>query len=158
MEVSPGDVEIERGSGLVVLASFPEPPGEATLVVRSKDQPEQRVPLARNLSDPTFGGGLPSVDQDLRYHIEYAGLATREYQVRVFEHPELNRADAKLDYPDYTKLADKQIPETKRVTAVEGTKLEMRFQLTKPVKSAALVAKDGTRCRWRSSPGSRSRR
>src|SRR5690606_31944689 len=105
VEVSPGEVGVEKGSGFEMLATFPEPPGEATLVVRSKDQPERRVPLARNLSDPTFGGGLPSVNEDLQYHIEYAGLSTREYKVRVFEHPELNRADAALDYPDYTQLA-----------------------------------------------------
>ena len=36
------------------------------------------------------------------------------------------------------------MPDTRRVSAVEGTKLDVAFQLNKPVKSATLVAKDGT--------------
>lgn len=143
--VNPGDTTIERGSGLVVLADFHKrPPGEATLVVQSKNQPAQRIPLVKNLDDPVFGGGLPEVDADLTYHVEYAGESTRDFTVKVFEHPRLDRADATLHYPEYTKLPEKKVPDTHRVSAVEGTKLEVAFQLNKPVKSATLVAKDGS--------------
>lgn len=143
--VNPGDTTIERGSGLVVLANFHQhPPGEATLVVQPKNQPAQRIPLVKNLDDPVFGGGVPEVDGDLTYHVEYAGEATRDFTVKVFEHPRLDRADATLHYPEYTKLPEKKVPDTHRVSGVEGTKLEVAFQLNKPVKSATLVAKDGS--------------
>lgn len=143
--VNPGDTTLERGSGLVVLADFHKrPPGEATLVVQPKNQPAQRIPLVKNLDDPVFGGGLPEVDGDLTYHVEYAGQATRDFTVKVFEHPRLDRADATLHYPEYTKLPEKKVPDTHRVSAVEGTKLGVAFQLNKPVKSATLVAKDGS--------------
>ncbi len=145
VSVSPGDAVLERGSGLVVLATFHRNlPSEATLVIQPLNQPMQRVPLVKNLDDPVFGGGLPDVDADLTYRIEYAGKATRDFSVKVFEHPRLDRADATLHFPDYTKLPEKQIPDTRRVSAVEGTKLDVAFQLNKPVKSATLVAKDGT--------------
>ncbi|MEI9893720.1 MAG: hypothetical protein WDN28_07415 [Chthoniobacter sp.] len=113
-------------------------------MVQPKNQPAQRVPLVKNLDDPVFGGGLPEVDADLTYHIEYAGQSTRDFAVKVFEHPRLDRADATLRYPDYTKLPEKKVPDTHRVSGVEGTKLDVAFQLNKPVKSATLVAKDGT--------------
>jgi hypothetical protein len=143
--VNPGDTELERGSGLVVMANFHgDVPSEATLVIQPKNQPEQRIPLVKNLDDPVFGGGLPEVDGDLTYRVEYTGQATREFTVKVFEHPRLDRTDANLHFPEYTRLPDKQIPDTRRVTAVEGTKLDLDFQLNKPVKSAALVAKDGS--------------
>ncbi len=143
--VNPGDTEVERGSGLVVLANFHrDVPGEATLVIQPKNQPPQRMPLVKNLDDPVFGGGLPEVDVELTYRVEYAGQATRDFTVKVFEHPRLDRADATLHFPEYTKLPEKQVPDTRRVSAVEGTKLDVAFQLNKPVKSATLVAKDGT--------------
>ncbi len=142
--VTPGDTELERGSGLVVLAKFQgDVPAEATLVLQPRNAAPQRLNLVRSLKDPVFGGGLPEVPDDLVYHVEYAGQTTRDFAVHVFEHPRLDRADATLRYPAYTKLPEKSIPDTHRVSAVEGTKLDVDFQLNKAVKSATLVAKDG---------------
>ena len=144
VDVTPGDVSLERGSGLVVLANFKgEVPGEATLVIEPRNEAAQRIPLVKSLNDPVYGGGLPEVRDDLKYRIEYAGEATRDFTVKVFEHPRLERADATLRYPEYTKQAEKTVPDTKRVGAVVGTKLDVTFQLNKPVKSAVLVTKDG---------------
>jgi hypothetical protein len=143
--VTPGDAEIERGTGLVVLAKFGRTvPSEAVLVVQPQNQTQQRIPLTKNLDDPVFGGGLPAVDANLVYRVEYAGQSTRDYTVRVYEHPRLERADAKLHYPEFANLPDKTIADTRRVSAAEGSKLDMTFQLNKPVKSAKLVAKDGS--------------
>ncbi|HZJ13484.1 MAG TPA: hypothetical protein VFD27_00460, partial [Chthoniobacteraceae bacterium] len=143
VEVTPGDTSIERGSGLVVLAKFgPQVPSEAMLVLQPLNAAAQRIALVKNLDDPIFGGGVPEVDGDLTYHIEYAGKSTPDYRVTVFEHPRLERADATIRYPEYTHLPEKQIPDTRRVTAVEGSQLAVEFQLNKPVKSAKLVGKD----------------
>ena len=143
--VTPGDAAVERGSGLVVLATFGRAvPSEAVLVVLPANQPPQRIPLVKNLDDPVFGGGLPEVDDALTYRVEYAGQATRDFRVTVFEHPRLERADAHLTFPDYTGLPAKDVPDTRRVSAVEGSKLSVDFQLNKPVRAAKLVAKDKT--------------
>ncbi len=141
--ITPGDALIERGSGLVVLAKFPRNvPTEAVLVVTPENQPAQRLPLTKNLDDPVFGGGLPEVDANLTYHVEFAAERTREFKVRVFEYPRLERSDARLIFPEYTRLPEKKIADTRRVSAVEGTKLSLTFQLNKPVKSAELIAKN----------------
>ena len=141
--IEPGDVELERGSGLIVLAKFgSDLPSEASLVVQPANAAPERLALVKNLDDPVFGGGIPEVDSDLTYRVEYAGKMTRDFKVTVFEYPRLEQADATLDFPDYTGLAQKKIPDTRRISAVEGTKLSVDFQLNKPVKSAKLVAKD----------------
>lgn len=145
VNINPGDTEVERGSGLVVLATFNgNVPGSATLVFQPLNGPEQRLPLTRNLEDPVFGGALSEVDTDLTYRVEHSGRSTRTFKVRVFEHPRLERADAQLHFPDYTKLPEKQIADTRRVSAVEGSKLDLSLALNKPVKSAKLVGKNGT--------------
>jgi hypothetical protein len=143
--VTPGDVEIERGSGLVVLAKFESSvPSEAVLVLSPANEPAKRIPLVKNLDDPVFGGGIPEVQTDASYRVEYAGRATREFHVKVFEHPRLDRADARVRYPEFAKLPEKLIADTRRVSAVEGATLNVEFQLNKPVKSASLVSKDGS--------------
>src|SRR5258706_7275768 len=73
VDVTPGDASIERGSGLVVLARFKgKLPAEAELVIKPRNENERRMPLAKNLDDPVFGGGIPEVKDDLSYHVEFS--------------------------------------------------------------------------------------
>lgn len=141
--VTPGDASVERGSSLVVLVRFDgKVPAEATLVIRPANQNERRVALTKNLDDPVFGTSVPEINAELTYHIEYGARETRDFKVSVFEYPTLERADAKLTFPEYTALPEKAIEDTRRISAVEGTALEYTFHLNKPVTSATLVAKD----------------
>lgn len=138
--VTPGDTSVEKGSSVVVLARFDgEVPTAATLVVRPANETEQRISLVKNLDDPVFGTSLPEVQSEFTYHIEYGNERTREFRVTTFEFPRLERADAKITYPDYTGLPEKTISDTRRVSAVEGSALEYTFHLNKLVKSATLV-------------------
>jgi hypothetical protein len=141
--VTPGDTSLERGSSLVVLARFDEHvPTEATLVINSAEGKVQRIPLAKNLDDPVFGGSIPEVKGDLAYHIEYGNLQTATYKAKVFDYPSLQRADAQLTFPEYTGQSIKKIEDTRRISAVEGTVVDYTFHLNKPVTSAKLLARD----------------
>ncbi|MBI4662701.1 MAG: hypothetical protein HY735_28135 [Verrucomicrobia bacterium] len=143
--VTPGDTAVERGSSLVVLVRFRGPvPAEADLVVDSSVEPRRRIPLAKNLDDPVFGGTISEIKADAAYHIEYGNDRTGKFKVSVFDYPALQRADATLTYPDYTGQPAKTIEDTRRISAVEGTTLDYSFQLNKPVASASLVARDKT--------------
>ena len=140
--VSPGDTNIERGSGLVVLARFAgKLPTDVTLVSHPLNEKVQRIPLTKTLGDPVFGGAVAEIKNDLTYHVEYPKGQTKEFTVRVFDFPRLEHADAKLTYPGYTGLPQKTIPDTRRVSAVEGSTLDYSFFLNKPVSVASMVAK-----------------
>ena len=142
VRVSPGDIEIERGSPLPIMAEFPLPlPPEVKLVLKSPTN-SQTISLTKSLDDPIFGGTIPEVRQNLEYHIEYGATQTRGYKIQVFDFPALEKADADLVYPAYTQLPPKKIENTRRVSAVEGTTLTYTFLLNKPVVSARLVAPD----------------
>jgi hypothetical protein len=142
--VSPGDTKMERGTGLVISAKFDgRPPTEAALVVVSASGKTKRIPLERHLADPIFGVSLPEVTEDGLYHVEYANQKTADYKITVFDYPALARADASLQFPTYTGLTNKIIPDTLRVSAVEGTRLTYTLELNKPVTRARLIAKSG---------------
>ncbi|HEY1172636.1 MAG TPA: hypothetical protein VGH19_14805 [Verrucomicrobiae bacterium] len=144
IEVTPGDAEVERGSGMVVLARFPGTvPVEATLVITPATGQPQRITLTKNLNDPVFGASLPAVQGDMKYEIEYGKTKTREFAVKVYEHPSLVRADATLKFPEYTGLTERKVEETTRISAVEGTQMEYVFQLNKPVVEAKLRTSKG---------------
>ena len=144
VEVTPGDTKVERGTGLVISARFGgKPPPDATLVLVTASGKTKRLPLERHLADPVFGASLLEVDENGLYRVEYEAKKTRDFKITVFDYPALSRANAALVYPSYTGLTNRMIPDTLRVTAVEGTHLTYTFELNKPVTRARLVAKDG---------------
>ncbi len=138
--VTPGDAQVERGTGLVIAARFGgAPPAEATLVLNFETGRESRIPMARRLADPVFGASVPEISAAGVYHIDYRGKKTRDYKITVFEFPALVRADAALSYPAYTGLTNRTIRDTLRVSAVEGSRLSYTLQLNKPVALARWV-------------------
>ena len=144
VEVRPGNAVVERGSSVVVTATFGKRvPSEATLVVLSAEDGVRQLPLARNLEDPVFGNSLGAVDGETSYYVEYGEERTEQYRLEVFEYPALVRADALLDYPGYTGLSGRVIKDTRRVTAVEGTGLEYRLLLNKAVVAGSLAGREG---------------
>jgi hypothetical protein len=146
LSVTPGDASVEKGNSLVVLARFSgRLPSVVDVVVGEGTTPAQRIPLAKSLADPVFGGSLPDIQSNLVYRVEYGGRKTREFKVDVFEYPRLESADIDLLFPEYTKLPPKHIANTRRLSAVEGSRVDLKLQLNKPVVSARLAPKDRSR-------------
>ena len=142
--VTPGDTTVESGTPVVVLARFDGSlPTEVSLIVAAPDQPSRELPLTRSLDDPVFGGIIPNVTSNLRYHVRYADKRTRDYAIEVYELPDLDRIDAKIVYPAYTGLPEKLIEDTRRISVVEGSEVTLTFILNKPVTSARLVPRAG---------------
>lgn len=144
IEISPGSIEIETGTTVVVAARFYDTfPATARLVWRQANGASGRSNMARSLSDPVYAFTLPEVDSDTVYQIEYDGDRTADFTLTVFELPDLVRADAMLDYPDYTGLKDREFIDTRRVSAVAGAGLDYEFLVNRSLASARLVTLDG---------------
>jgi len=142
--VTPGDINTEIGTQVVVFARFDElVPPQVNLLYGPAGEEPQKIVLSKNLEDPVFGGIIPEVKGDLLYHIEYANRRTVDYRISIYEHPALTRADAKIVYPAFTNLPEKVIRDTRRVSAVEGSQIDLTFVLNKAVTKAQLVDKDG---------------
>ncbi len=141
LEVSPGDVDLEQGSSLVVLARFGRLPKDATLVVMAPGQPPRRVPLVRNMADPVFGGAVPNLTNSFAYRVESDVATSPDFKVTVFQYPELERSVADVTYPAYTGKPPRHVEDTRRITAVEGSRLALSLQLNKPVTNAVLVSR-----------------
>ena len=142
-KIEPGDTEVERGSSLAFLAEFVErTPPDAQLIIQPAKGKARSINMARNLQDPVFGATLPEVNQPLTYWVEYGEKKSKAYKVGVYEHPQLESADAKLTYPKYTGRKPREQKDVRRLTAVAGTQLEYTMHLNKPVAQARLVAAD----------------
>jgi hypothetical protein len=139
LRVEPGDVELERGTALPVMARFGgKLPEQVTLVASAADGTLQELPLSKSLKDPLFGGRIASVASDLKYHVRFDDRQSDVYRVRVFDYPQLLQADATIVAPAYTGLEVKHTQDVRRVSVVEGSKLTLTCTLNKPVAGARL--------------------
>ncbi|WP_221028970.1 hypothetical protein [Actomonas aquatica] len=140
IEVTPGNQEVERGATVVIAARFPANalPTTAHLVWQNADGLSARTPMVRSLSDPVFATTLSDITADTVYSVSYDDDSTTDFALTVFELPTLVRADAILDYPDYTGFSDRTITDTRRISAVEGTHLDYQFIINRPVARAEL--------------------
>lgn len=143
--VEPGDVELERGTDLLVLARFADkehlPPSVTLAAVDTAG--EKRLPMQQSLSDPVFAVRLPEVRSDLTYKLSYADETTQTFRVTVFDYPELDRADGELSYPKYTEMPMRRVEDVRHVSLLEGTELRLMCRMNKPVATAKLVPKEG---------------
>ncbi|MGE3819686.1 MAG: hypothetical protein AB7I30_09640, partial [Isosphaeraceae bacterium] len=144
VSVEPGDAQVEKGGSLLVVAKFDgRVPPDATLVVAEGPNAGARVAMTRSLEDPTFAGRVDPVNADLTYRIEFRGQASPDFRIKVFEYPELLRADATLDFPSFANLPRKVVEDVRRLTAVEGTEVGLLLRLNKEVTGARLVDEEG---------------
>lgn len=149
VDVSPGNVEIEKGQPLLVSARFHgAAPASAELVIVTNRAAGQRIALTRSLSDPVFGGGLTEVTDDFQYRIRFGNQQTADYRVHVFELPRLMRLDATFTFPEYSGLPIKRIEDTRRIVALEGTRVQLSLLLNHPVRSARLISRTNPAVEW----------
>jgi hypothetical protein len=141
--VDPGDVEIERGSPLTILARFPKAlPDSVTLEVTAISGAIEKIPLTRPFSDPIFQTRLPAVNDPLTYKVTIPGAESSVYHVKVFEIPALRKMDAILHLPGFLAKPPQNLTDIHTVHAPEGSRLELSLFANLPGLSASLVAKD----------------
>lgn len=144
VEIDPGNAEIERGTSLLVVANFPGiVPADATLVTTGNADGTQAHDMIRSLDDPKFAARIAEVNEPMSYHVEFTGGRSETYRIKVFDYPELVRADAKLEYPKYTSLEPALVEDVRHITAAEGTQLTLICRLNKVVAEARLLGTEG---------------
>lgn len=144
LEVEPGDTEVERGMSLLIRAKFQRSfPPAVQLVSITESGEEQRTEMAKSLQDPIFGARIYGIREPLTYWIQFGEQRSSTYRVNVYDPPECLQADANLTYPSFTKLEPKLVQDFRRLSAVEGTRSELTFQMNKAIEQATLVTKDG---------------
>ena len=155
-EVLPGDTAVERGSTVIVTMRFggTSPSGATLHWQPTGDAPAQRLPMHQALSDPVVAASLVNLSLSGTYWIEHDGTRTPAYRVEVFERPALVRADATLDYPEYTGLVARTLPDVRRLSAVVGTRAEVTFLMNQPLRRAVLRSTEhGTEIELQPQPG-----
>jgi hypothetical protein len=142
--VTPGAVEVELGSRLVVEAkAAPQVPAEASLVWHDLSGEELgRADMRLGVDGETFGGMVARVQEDLSYRVEAGGSQSADFRVTTFVYPKLERLDVVIVPPAYTGLPEREVKNTRKVSAPEQSELRFRVKVNKPVAEAELFGED----------------
>jgi hypothetical protein len=144
LSVSPGDTEVEKGSRLIIEATFGGTPPAGAVMVMDSAEGELRLPLSRGLDDHVFHTTIPAVEKPARYRVEATGLASPEYEIRVFEFPVLVQADAQVTPPAYLQKPPVSHLDIRSISVMEGSSIDWSLRVNKPVVNAELFGEDGT--------------
>ena len=137
--VEPGDTEIEKGTSLLVMARFEgQLPSQTTLDLKTEGGEAQRFQMSPGVDSNLYLARVPSVEETGTYQIQYDDEQTGDFKVSVFTVPALDQADANISFPKYTNMDDRLVQDTRRISVLQGSTVEWKFRLNKPVASAEL--------------------
>lgn len=144
IHVSPGNTEIAKGSDQQVkaqLIGFDSPdvklfvePETATNWVTSPMEPE------------TAGSGflylLIDVRSSLRYYVESKGVRSPIYTLGVVDIPRVEKITLTYNFPAYTGMVPQTVENDGDISALKGTKVDLRVHLSRPASSARMLFDD----------------
>ncbi len=141
IKVTPGDIEIPKGSDQQV---------RAQLV--GFDSPDVRLYLQHegvNAFNPSTmepdprGSGfrylLVDVQASARYYVESKGVRSRVYTLKVMDLARVETIGLTYNFPPYTGMAPQKVQNEGDISALKGTKVDLRIHLNRPAESARLV-------------------
>ena len=146
--VEPGDIELQRGSPLTFTARVENAqPGALTLRLQDDRLNWRDYPMALDAADTggaTFSYYLPAVLKDSVYLISLAGdeQTSRQYQISLYDLPNVEQIDVALDFPAYTGKEDRIEIDGGDIVAAEGTEVSLTITFNKPLASAELQFAD----------------
>ena len=140
--VTPGDVEIEKNSRLVIEATFSgRAPASAMVVYKTADK-ESKFPMNVGLDETVFSALIPKVVSDGDYHITFENAQSDDFKIAVFEYPRLVQADATINAPAYLEEEAREVTDTRKITVMEGSRVDWKLTLNKPVLMGELYGED----------------
>ena len=160
VSIDPGTAEVERGTALLITATFEgRLPSSVTMfqvgdqVASKSERPEdaneddEKVggrPMRQSLKDPLFGTRLPVVDSSFDYRIQFDDQTSETFRISVYDLPQIVQVDARIEFPSYSDMPDELIEDTWRVSTVEGSSVVMTCRLNKEVTDGRLIDREGT--------------
>ena len=159
LRVTPGHTQAERGSNVLVLARFSKRlPAQATLVVRVPGKPPARVEMRRTLDDPVWGGLTPALaGEQVEYFVEHDGGRSPRFRIDVFHRPEVERIDARIEYPKQPSLPARDVVDARYLSVAEGAKVTVTVRLAAAAREVRLQVPQGESVRLAARDGGKQR-
>lgn len=144
IKVNPGNVEIAKGSDQQVKAQLV---GFDAADVRLYVQPESSTVWKPMPMEPEARGNgflylLIDIQTPLRYYVESKGVRSLAYSVKVFDQARVANLSLTYNFPAYTGMPPQTVENEGDISALKGTRVNLKVSLSQPARTARLLFDD----------------
>jgi hypothetical protein len=138
-EVQPGDIQVTKGDNVHISVKVSGGfPSSVYLAMKSEEQTdfENHRLTADSLGEYNFE--YRSVRSSFKYFAFAEDSRSDEYNIEVIDRPIIKTLDVTVTSPAYSKIPQLQQRDNGNVTALKGTRVELKLSSTKELKEAEL--------------------
>ena len=143
ISVEPGDLEMQRGESLTIIARVNNAiPDNITLRLQDDNVNWRDLRMSRDGSgseSATYSYYIPSLDEDTTYYVtfdERGEQSSPQFEISLFDVPQIEQIDLAFDYPDYTGIEDIIEEDSGDMVVPEGTVVDLRVTFNKTIATA----------------------
>ena len=144
--IEPGNLELQRGSSVTIIAQVNNAiPANVTLRVQDDNVNWRDYTMSRDGSgsdSATYSYYIPMLDEDTTYYVTFTEADEHnspQYQIDLFDLPQVEQIDVAFDFPEYTGYEDNEEEDSGDMVVPEGTEVGLTVTFNKPIAEATLV-------------------
>lgn len=143
--VEPGDARVRNGDNQVILVKSEILGRPVGIRYRSGVQAWTEEAMAQGSTEKVHHHQFFRLAADVEYQIRFGDQISPIYALRVWTPPETVAIDLSYRYPEYLGWAPREAPNGGNISAIEGSKVELRAKTNKAVAKAEMVYESGAR-------------
>ena len=145
LELSPGNIEIARGSDQLVSARVIGFEVEQASLFTSDDDGASWRPITMTSGAEAglYESFLFDLNANVDYFVKAAGLQSETFRIEVADIPAISDISLRYHFPAYTMLEPKTTQGSGDIAALRGTRVEVQIKPTIAIPGGELVLEDG---------------
>ena len=142
--VSPGDIAVGERADLEIQASLVGfESGDVRLSARYENHSQwETTRMVASLDSAAFNFIFFDIRERIEYYVEADGIVSDVFTIDVSALPRVENLRARLDFPDYTGMADSSYEVDGPVRALEGTSVSLEVRTNQPVREGLVRFND----------------
>jgi hypothetical protein len=145
LELSPGNIEIARGSDQLISARIIGFEVEQASLFTSDDDGASWRPITMTSGAEAglYESFLFDLNANLNYFVKAAGLQSETFRIEVADIPAISDISLRYHFPAYTMLEPKITQGSGDIAALRGTRVEVQIKPTIAIPGGELVLENG---------------
>jgi hypothetical protein len=143
--IEPGNTRLTKGENIDIIVTVNGlRPREVFLAVKDTEQTDFQSNLLKPDSLGNYRYHINGVRNSFRYFAAAENIKSEEYSVKVIDRPIIKTLDVTINSPAYSGIAKVYQKDNGNISALAGSKVEVKISSTKELKDAGLIFNDST--------------